>query len=56
MAIRNVDTTADVNKKFAPKYRGPYMRSRVFDNDRYEVVDIDDCQLTQLPFKSMLDL
>ncbi|XP_039227284.1 uncharacterized protein LOC120320788 [Drosophila yakuba] len=55
VAIRNVDTTAGINKKFAPKYRGPYRISRVFDNDRYEVVDIDDCQLTQLPFRGVLE-
>ncbi|KAH8398931.1 hypothetical protein KR222_005068, partial [Zaprionus bogoriensis] len=24
VAIRNIDTTPGINKKFAPKYRGPY--------------------------------
>jgi len=49
VAIRNVDVRPGHCKKFAPKYRGPHKISRVLPNDRYEVTDIEDCQLTQLP-------
>lgn len=55
VAIRNVDVTSGHCKKFAPKYRGPYRVNRVFPNDRYEITDIDDCQLTQLPYKGILE-
>jgi len=41
--------------KFAPKYRGPYKISRVLPNDRYELSDIEDCQLTQLPYRGILE-
>lgn len=55
VAIRNVDVTSGVCKKFAPKYRGPYKVSRILPNDRYEIVDVDNCQLTQLPYKGILE-
>lgn len=55
MVIKNTDTTVGTNKKLVPKYRGPYKISRVFLNDRYEVVDIENCQLTQIPYRGVLD-
>jgi len=55
VAIRNVDVRPGHCKKFAPKYRGPYKISRVLPNDRYEVTDIKDCQLTQLPYREILE-
>jgi len=48
VAIKNIDVTPG-------KYRGPYKINTVFDNDRYEVTDIDNCQLTQLPYKGILE-
>jgi len=55
LAIRNIDVTPGTCTKLAPKYRGLYKINRVFDNDRYEVTDIDNCQLTQLPYKGILE-
>jgi hypothetical protein len=49
--LKNVDTTAGVNKKLVPKFRGPYVVKTVLDNDRYIVVDPEGHQLTQLPFE-----
>jgi len=49
VAIRNIDVTPGTCKKFAPNI------NRVFDNDRYQVTDIDNCQLTQLPYKGILE-
>jgi transposase InsO family protein len=49
--LKNVDTTAGVNKKLIPKFRGPYVVKTVLDNDRYIVVDPEGHQLTQLPFE-----
>jgi len=55
VTIRNIDVTPGTCKKFAPKYRGSYKINRVFDNDRFEVTDIDNCKLTQLPYKGILE-
>lgn len=55
VAIRNVDVTSGTSKKFIPKYRGPYVVKRVLPNDRYEVTDVENCQLTQLPYRGILE-
>lgn len=48
--IKNVDTTPGVNKKFIPKYKGPYEVTKVLDKDRYIVSDVEGFQITQLPY------
>ncbi|XP_036325536.1 uncharacterized protein K02A2.6-like [Rhagoletis pomonella] len=53
--IRNVDTTVGVNKKFIPQYKGPYVVHKVLGNDRYVIRDIDNCQLTQLPYDGVIE-
>lgn len=53
--IRNVDTTIGSNKKFIPKYRGPYCIHRVLPNDRYGIRDIENCQVTQLPYDGIVE-
>lgn len=53
--IRNVDTTIGTNKKFIPKYKGPYRIHRVLPNDRYVIRDIEGCQLTQLPYDGVVE-
>ena len=52
--IRNVETTANVNKKLIPKFKGPYVVKEVLDNDRYVIGDIDGFQLTQRPYNGIL--
>lgn len=52
--IKNVDTTPGVNKKLIPKFRGPYEVQRVLDNDRYVVVDVENFQVTQRPYNSVV--
>lgn len=52
--ISNQDVTPGVNKKFIPKYRGPYVIKAVLDNDRYIVGDIEGFQLTQVPYTGVL--
>lgn len=34
VVIRNIDTTVGTNKKFLPKFKGPYQIHRVLPNDR----------------------
>lgn len=43
-------STAGVNKKLLPKFKGPYEVEKVLPNDRYLLKNVDDCQITQLPF------
>lgn len=53
--IRNVDTTIGTNKKFIPKFRGPYRIHKTLPNDRYVIRDIENCQLTQVPYDGIIE-
>ncbi|XP_036325533.1 uncharacterized protein K02A2.6-like [Rhagoletis pomonella] len=55
VVIRHVDTSVGTNKKFVQKYRGPYVVHKVLPNDRYVIRDIDNCQLTQLPYDGIVE-
>lgn len=55
VVIRNVDTTIGTNKKLIPKYRGPYVIHKVLNNDRYVISDIENCQVTQIPYNGVLE-
>lgn len=55
VVIKNVDTTIGTNKKLNPKYRGPYQIEKVLPNDRYVVSDIENCQITQVPYHGILE-
>lgn len=53
--IRNVDTTIGTNKKFIPKFRGPYIIHKKLPNDRYVIRDIENCQVTQIPYDGIIE-
>lgn len=55
VVIRNVDTVIGTNKKLIPKYRGPYVVHKRLGHDRYVIKDIDNCQLTQLPYDGVVE-
>lgn len=55
IVVRNVDTVIGTNKKFVPKYKGPYVIHKVLPNDRYVVRDIENCQLTQIPYDGIIE-
>lgn len=55
IVIKNNDTTIGVNKKLSPKYKGPYQISKVLPNDRYVVTDIETHQVSQIPYKGILE-
>lgn len=55
VVMRNVDTTIGSNKKLIPKYRGPYMIHQVLPNDRYVIRDIENCQITQIPYRGVVE-
>ncbi|CAB0015773.1 unnamed protein product [Nesidiocoris tenuis] len=48
--IKNVDVTPGVNKKLLPKFRGPYVVSKILPNDRYVINDVEGFQVTQTPY------
>lgn len=53
--ITNTVTTAGVNQKLLPKYKGPYEISAVLPHDRYVVKDIEGFQLSNKPYEGILD-
>lgn len=53
--IKHVDTTVGKNKKFNIKYRGPYCVRKCIGNDRYHITDVENCQLTQMPYDNIID-
>lgn len=53
--ITNIDVTPGVNKKLIPKFRGPYKVTKVMNNDRYEVEDVEGFQVTQMPYNSVVE-
>lgn len=55
VVILNVDTTVGPNRKIIPKYRGPYVIYKELGHDRYVIRDIDNCQLTQLPYDGVVE-
>lgn len=55
VVILNVDTTPGVNKKFIPKYKGPYVVHKGRGHDRYVIRDVENCQLTKLPYDEVVE-
>lgn len=55
VVIKNVDTTVGKNKKLIPKYKGPYVVRKQLGHDRYVVSDVENCQITQMPYNSVID-
>ena len=53
MKVRNVDTTAGINNKLLPKFKGPYKVKKILDYNRYIIGDIDGFQITQIPYTGM---
>lgn len=55
VVIRNVDTVKGTNKKLIPRYRGPYVVHKLLGHDRYVIRDLENCQLTQLPYNGVVE-
>lgn len=53
--IKHVDSTPGTNKKFNIKFRGPYCVRKRIGNDRYQVSDVENCQMTQMPYDNIVD-
>lgn len=37
-----------------PKFKGPYIVTKILPNDRYVVKDIENCQITQIPYDGVI--
>lgn len=48
--IKNVITTPGINKKFLAKFKGPYEVIKIYDNDRYLIKDIENMQVSRIPY------
>ncbi|RYE17290.1 MAG: hypothetical protein EOP45_16045 [Sphingobacteriaceae bacterium] len=55
VVIKNVDTTVGKNKKLIPKYRGPYVVRKNLGHDRYVITDVENYQVTQIPYNGIID-
>lgn len=55
VVIKNVDTTIGKNIKLIPKYKGPYVVRKCLGHDRYVVSDVENCQVTQMPYNNIID-
>ncbi|KYN09766.1 hypothetical protein ALC57_18112 [Trachymyrmex cornetzi] len=54
VGIRDMTPRIGENKKFKPKYKGPYMISKILDKNRYVVTDIPGFNLSPKPYNSIL--
>lgn len=54
--VRNFDTTAGVNKKMIPRFKGPYEISKILRNDRYVIIDPQGLQNTQRAFTGVWEV
>lgn len=53
VVIKNIVSATGVNKKLIPKYKGPYQITKVLSNDRYAICDLDNMQITRLPYRGI---
>ena len=53
LMLTKFDVTPGINKKFIPKYKGPYVIKKILPNDRYLVTDIDGFQVNRLPYEGV---
>lgn len=55
VVIKNTDTTIGTNMKLIPNFKGPYRIHKILPHDRYVIRDIDECQITQLPYNGIIE-
>lgn len=55
VVIKNVDTSVGTNKNLIPKYSGPYVVKERLGHDRYVIEDVENFQVTQIPYHGILD-
>lgn len=55
VVTKNVDNTIGTNKKLVPKFKGPYRIHKVLLHDRYVIRDIENGQISQLPYDGIVE-
>lgn len=55
VVVKNVDNTVGKNKKLIPKYKGPYVIRKQLGHDRYVITDVENYQVTQIPYNGVVD-
>lgn len=55
VVVRFFDTAIGTSKKLSQKYRGPYVVCEVLAHDRYKIKDIENCQLTRIPYEGVVE-
>lgn len=53
--VRSSSDSMGKSGKLSEKYRGPYMISNVLDKDRYIVEDIENCPISEIPYKAIIE-
>lgn len=51
--IKNFNSTTGMSSKLLPKFKGPYEVTKIFNNDRYLIKDIEGFQRTQRPYEGI---
>lgn len=51
--VKNIVTTAGINKKLLQKYKGPYQVVKVLPNDRYFIKDLENLQISRIPYEGV---
>lgn len=51
--VKNFDSRTGISSKLIPKYRGPYKITKILENDRYLIEDVEGMQQTQIPYKGI---
>lgn len=53
--IKNYVSAVGISKKLVPKMKGPYKVTKVLGNDRYAVSDIDNFQVSNIPYDGIIE-
>lgn len=51
--LKNFDTTKGISPKLKPRFKGPYQIAKILRNNRYVIVDIPGCQVTQKKYEGV---
>lgn len=51
--IKNFDSHTGISKKLIPKFKGPYRITKILQNDRYVLEDVENFQQSRLPYKGI---
>jgi sporulation protein YlmC with PRC-barrel domain len=53
VVVKNFNSLQGASSKLIPKFKGPYVVSKVLDNDRYLIEDVENFQQSQIPYSGI---